>query len=118
MGLDRLGHLCLAASESNDVWTDFLTGIDIDFVLQQRKSVQVSTLGKRSWAIDTVSSHDLRCAAVVVRMAARVAGMAGVVGRYNGVSFPAVCKVVFKLLMRSVFGQNYAVHPSQCNVYM
>ncbi|GLI68033.1 hypothetical protein VaNZ11_012356 [Volvox africanus] len=41
LGLDRMGHLCLSTAEPNDAWTDFLRGVDMDFVLQQRKNVQV-----------------------------------------------------------------------------
>ncbi|GIL79845.1 hypothetical protein Vretimale_12462 [Volvox reticuliferus] len=42
LGLDRMGHLCLSAAESNDTWMDFLNGVDMDFVRQQRKNVQVA----------------------------------------------------------------------------
>ncbi|GIL52688.1 hypothetical protein Vafri_8509 [Volvox africanus] len=41
LGLDRMGHLCLSVAESDDVWMEFLSGVDMGFVLQQRKNVQV-----------------------------------------------------------------------------
>ncbi|KXZ55614.1 hypothetical protein GPECTOR_2g1164 [Gonium pectorale] len=40
LGLDRLGQLCLSASEPDDAWADFLAGVDLDFVRQQRAAVQ------------------------------------------------------------------------------
>ncbi|KAG2501564.1 hypothetical protein HYH03_000071 [Edaphochlamys debaryana] len=40
LGLDRLGQLCLAASEPDDVWASFLVGADLDFVRAQRAHVQ------------------------------------------------------------------------------
>ncbi|KAG2434061.1 hypothetical protein HXX76_007789 [Chlamydomonas incerta] len=40
LGLDRLGHLCLAAHEDDAAWRAFLTGVDLAFVAQRRKTVQ------------------------------------------------------------------------------
>eukprot|EP00198_Chlamydomonas_reinhardtii_P006616 XP_001695952.1 predicted protein [Chlamydomonas reinhardtii] len=40
LGLDRLGHLCVAADEDDAAWRAFLTGVDLGFVAQQRKTVQ------------------------------------------------------------------------------
>ncbi|PNH01906.1 hypothetical protein TSOC_012164 [Tetrabaena socialis] len=40
LGLDRLGHLCLSAAESDEAWAAFLSGADIGFVLQQRRAVE------------------------------------------------------------------------------